>query len=60
MHSVMHASSNHAMVLHHVTPIDFDICNVFNDHNIWILHKVTPLDLLAQVAVSLGSIGGSI
>ena len=32
-------------------PIDFDIRSVPSDHNIWILHKVTPLDLLAQVAV---------
>ena len=35
-------------------PIDFDMCSVSNDHNIWILHKVTPLDLLAQVAGPLG------
>ena len=35
-------------------PIDFDMCSVFNDHNIWILHKATPLDLLAQVAGTLG------
>ena len=35
-------------------PIDFDMCSVSNDHNIWILHKVTPLDLLAQVAGTLG------
>ena len=35
-------------------PIDFDISNVFNEHNIQILQKVTPLDLRAQVAGSLG------
>ena len=35
-------------------PIDFDISNVFNKHNIQILQKVMPLDLLAQVAGSLG------
>ena len=35
-------------------PINFDMCSVSNDHNIWILHKVTPLDLLAQVAGPLG------
>ena len=46
--------------LHNVTPIDFDVRTVFNEHNIYILHKVTPLDLLAQVAGTLGSIGGSI
>ena len=51
----MHAFSNHAVVLHNVTPIDFDIRTVSNDHNIWILHKVTPLDLLAQVAGTLGN-----
>ena len=35
-------------------PIDFDMCIVFNDLSIWIVHKVTPLDLLAQVAGTLG------
>ena len=35
-------------------PIDFDIRTVFNERSIYILHKVTPLDLLAQVAGSLG------
>ena len=35
-------------------PIDFDMCSVFNDRSISILHKVTPLDLLAQVAGTLG------
>ena len=35
-------------------PIDFDMCIVPNDHNTQILHKVTPLVLLQQVAVSLG------
>ena len=53
MRSVMYAFSNHVVVLHNVTPIDFDMCIVFNDHNIWILHQVTPLDLLAQVAGTL-------
>ncbi|MCY4305549.1 MAG: hypothetical protein OXC62_12365 [Aestuariivita sp.] len=42
------------MRTHHVTPIDFDMCSVPNDHSIKILHKVTPLDLLAQVAGLLG------
>ena len=56
---VMHAFSSHAEVLHNVTLIDFDIRTVSNEHNIYILQKVTPLDLLAQVADSLGSISGS-
>ena len=34
MHFVMHALSNHVKVLNNVTPIDFDICTVFNEHNI--------------------------
>ena len=34
MHFVMHAFSNHAVVLHNVTPIDFDMCIVFNYHSI--------------------------
>ena len=34
--------------------IDFDMCIVFNDRSIQIVHKVTPLDLLAQVAGTLG------
>ena len=34
-------------------PINFDMCSVFNDHNIWIFQKVTPLDLLVQVAGTL-------
>ena len=54
MHFVMHAFNNHVKVLHSVTPIDFDIRSVPSDHNIQISYKVTPLDLLAQVAVSLG------
>ena len=54
MHFVMYVFSSCVEVLHNVTPIDFDICDVFNDHNIWILQKVTPLDLLAQVAGPLG------
>ena len=60
MHFVMYAYSNHVGVLHHVMPIDFDISTVFNEHNIQILYEVMPLDLLAQAAGSLGSIGGSI
>ena len=60
MHFVMHAFNNHVEVLHNVTPFVFDMCIVFNDRSIWILHKVTPLDLLAQVAVSLATNGGSI
>ena len=35
-------------------PIDFDVRIVFNDHSIQISYKVTPLDLLAQVAGTLG------
>ncbi len=54
MHFVMYAFSNHAMVLHNVTPIDFDARSVPSDHNIQISYKVTPLVLLQQVAVSLG------
>ncbi len=34
MYFVMHAFSNHVGVLHNVTPIDFDICDVFNEHSI--------------------------
>ena len=34
MHFVMYAFSNHAVVLHNVTPIDFDIRTVSNEHNI--------------------------
>ena len=54
MHFVMHALSNHVGVLHDVTLIDFDVRIVFNDYSIQISHKVTPLDLLAQVAGTLG------
>ena len=48
MHFVMSAFSNHAGVLHNVTPIDFDIRSVPSDHNIQISYKVTPLDLLGS------------
>ena len=34
MHFVMYAFSIHVEVLHNVTPIDFDICDVFNEHSI--------------------------
>ena len=30
---IMYGFSNQVKVLHNVTPIDFDICNISNDHN---------------------------
>ena len=46
MHFVMFAFSNHAMVLHNVTPIDFDIRTVFNEHNIRFRTKLRHLILI--------------
>ena len=43
MHFVMSAFSNHAVVLHNVTPIDFDIRTVFNEHNIRFRTKLRHL-----------------
>ncbi len=53
MHFVMYASSNHAKVLHKVTPIvQLQQSAVLSDGVVVkVLNNVTPIDLLAQSAV---------
>ena len=53
MHFVMYASSNHAKVLHKVTPIvQLQQSAVLSDGVVAkVLHKVTPFVLLQQTAV---------
>ena len=56
MHFVMYAFSNHAVVLHNVTPIDLSAQSAVLSDGVVVacLQRVTPLDLLAQVAGPLG------
>ena len=60
MHFVMYAFSNHAVVLQNVTPFDFDIRTVFNEHNIRFRTKLRHLTYWLKWRVHLAIIGGSI
>ena len=60
MHFVMHAFNNHVKVLHDVTPIDFYIRTVFNEHNIIFRTKLRHLTYWLKWRVHLVIIGGSI
>ena len=60
MHFVMHAFNNHVEVLYNVTPIDFDVCNVFNEHNIRFCTKLRHLTYWLKWRVHSAIIGDSI
>ena len=59
-HFVMHAFSNHAVVLHNVTPIDFDICNVSTTTIFRFCTKLRHLTYWLKWRVHSAIIGGSI
>ena len=60
MHFVMYASSNHAVILHNVTPIDFDVRTVFNEHNIRFRTKLRHLTYWLKWRFHPAIIGGFI